>query len=239
MMIALAVCAGCPGPEAIGELAQHLNHHQRRRMRCRPRPGKRREYDVPSVDTFRRTLKEVDSAQLANSLIGWMKAQDPHPAEWVHFDGKVLQGAEPAPAADPKTIQAHVPTEMDPQPQKPKANKALTLVNFMTDDQKLIQQLAVPSNTNEEAATTDSGLTKRSATRPLANSTTHQNPTEQSPHRGVGNRARIGHDVQPSGRPSEGLSSGWTPMNRERLICLDAESGNNKSQVPAGLEELT
>lgn len=152
MIIALAVCAGCHGPEAIGEFAQHLNHHQRRRMRCRPRPGKPREYDVPSIDTFRRSLKEVDAISLAKSLIGWMKVQDPRTAVWVHFDGKVLKGAEPAPAADPKIIQAHVPTEVDPQQQKPKANKALTLVNFMTDEQKLIQQLAVPSNTNEEAA---------------------------------------------------------------------------------------
>ena len=152
MIIALALCAGCHGPEAIGEFAQSLNHHQRRRMRCRPRPGKRREYDVPSIDTFRRCLKQVDSAQLAKSLIDWMKTQDPHLPMWVHFDGKVLKGTEPAPAVDPTTLDPHKPIEIDPQQQKPKANKALTLVNFMTDDQKLIQQLAVPSNTNEEAA---------------------------------------------------------------------------------------
>src|SRR4030095_12216842 len=51
-IIALAVCAGCQGPEAIAEFALSLNHHQRRRLRCRPRPGQPREYDVPSVDTF-------------------------------------------------------------------------------------------------------------------------------------------------------------------------------------------
>ena len=152
MIIALAVSAGCHGPEAIEEFAQSLNHHQRRRMRCRPRPGKPRQYDVPGIDTLRRCLKQVDSIQLARSLIGWMKTQDPSTPAWVHFDGKVLKGAEPAPAADPKIIEAHVPAEIDPQQQKPKANKALTLVNFMTDDQKLIEQLAVPSNTNEEAA---------------------------------------------------------------------------------------
>jgi hypothetical protein len=81
-----------------------------------------------------------------------MKIQDPHIPVWVHFDGKVLKGAEPAAAVDPTILEPHVPTEIDPQHQKPQANKALTLVNFMTDDQKLIQQLAVPSNTNEEAA---------------------------------------------------------------------------------------
>lgn len=152
MIIALAVCAGCHGPEAISEFAKSLNHHQRRRMRCRPRPGTKREYDVPSVDTLRRCLKEVDSMQLAKSLIAWMKIQDPHTPVWLHFDGKVLKGAEPAPAADPKVIEAHVPTEIDPQQQKPKANQALTLVNFMTGEQKLHYQVAVPSNTNEEAA---------------------------------------------------------------------------------------
>jgi len=152
MIIALAVCAGCRGPEAIGEFAQNLNHHQRRRLRCRPRPGTRREYDVPSTDTVRRSLKEVDPMQLAKSLIDWMHVQDPKSSAWVHFDGKVLKWAQPAPAADPKTLEAHAPTEIDPQQQKPKANQALVLVNFMTDDQKLIKQVAVPSNTNEEAA---------------------------------------------------------------------------------------
>lgn len=36
--------------------------------------------------------------------------------------------------------------------QKPKAEKALTLVNFQTPDQRLIDQIAVPQDTNEEAA---------------------------------------------------------------------------------------
>ncbi|MCP5525853.1 MAG: hypothetical protein H7A47_03490 [Verrucomicrobiales bacterium] len=36
--------------------------------------------------------------------------------------------------------------------QKPKADKALTLVNFVTDQQRLVDQVAVPANTNEEAA---------------------------------------------------------------------------------------
>jgi hypothetical protein len=151
-LIALAVCAGCHGPQAIAELARSLNHPQRRRLRCRPRPGKAREYDVPSVDTFRRCLKAVDSAELAQSLIGWMKTQEPARPVAVHFDGKVLKGTHPAPAADPKTHEAHAPAEIDPQAQKPKANQALTLVNFLTDEQQLLQHLAVPRNTNEEAA---------------------------------------------------------------------------------------
>ena len=36
--------------------------------------------------------------------------------------------------------------------QKPKADKALTLVNFVTGNQRLVEQVAVPQNTNEEAA---------------------------------------------------------------------------------------
>jgi hypothetical protein len=36
--------------------------------------------------------------------------------------------------------------------QKPRADKALTLVNFQTTDQRLIDQIAVPRDTNEEAA---------------------------------------------------------------------------------------
>jgi hypothetical protein len=90
--------------------------------------------------------------ELAASLMAWMKTQDPTDPVWVHFDGKVLKGAQPAPAVDPKTVEPHAPADIDPKDQKPKANKALTLVNFMSDDQKLVHQLAVPSNTNEEAA---------------------------------------------------------------------------------------
>lgn len=36
-------------------------------------------YDVPSGDTFRRGLKQVNSLQLAENLIQWMKTQDPEP----------------------------------------------------------------------------------------------------------------------------------------------------------------
>ncbi len=38
------------------------------------------------------------------------------------------------------------------QEQKPKADQALTLVNFQTPGQRLIDQIAVPRDTNEEAA---------------------------------------------------------------------------------------
>ena len=36
--------------------------------------------------------------------------------------------------------------------QKPKAEKALTLVNFLTPEQRLVDQVVVPRDTNEEAA---------------------------------------------------------------------------------------
>jgi len=36
--------------------------------------------------------------------------------------------------------------------QKPKADKGLTLVNFQTPGQRLVDQIAVPLDTNEEAA---------------------------------------------------------------------------------------
>ena len=45
--------------------------------------------------------------------------------------------------------------------------------------------------------------------------------------------------VQPFGRPSEGLPSGWTPRERKRLMSVNAESESDKNQVPAELEKLT
>ena len=48
----LAVAAGCQGPHALAEFAQSLNHGQRRRLRCRLRPGTGRQYDVPCERTF-------------------------------------------------------------------------------------------------------------------------------------------------------------------------------------------
>lgn len=154
-LIALAVVAGCRGPHAISEFAQSLNHHQRGRLRCRPRRGKTREYDVPSERTLRRLLKKVDGQQLKNVLTGWMAEQDPSVLRVVHGDGKVVKNAQPAPPRSP-TQQAEAaaaePCEIPPELQKPKAEKALTLVNFQTTDQRLVDQVAVPRDTNEEAA---------------------------------------------------------------------------------------
>ena len=86
-LIALAVAAGCQGPHAIAEFAHSLNHGQRRHLRCRPRKGTRAQFDVPSERTFRRLLKRVDSDQLKNVLVGWMRGQDPAAPKVVHFDG--------------------------------------------------------------------------------------------------------------------------------------------------------
>jgi len=154
-LIALAVAAGCKGPHAIAEFAHSLNHGQRRRLRCRPRSGRPREYDVPSERTFRRLLKQVDSEQLKEVLVGWMPTQDTALLKVVHADGKVVKNAQPAPARSPAQqleCAAAEPGEIPSELQKPKADKALTLVNFQTTDQRLIDQVAVPRDTNEEAA---------------------------------------------------------------------------------------
>ena len=45
-------------------------------------------------------------------------------------------------------MENEIPVEL----QKPKADKALTLVNFITGHQRLVEQVAVPQNTNEAAA---------------------------------------------------------------------------------------
>ena len=152
-LIALAVAAGCKGPHSIAEFAQSLNPAQRRRLRCRPRRDRPREYDVPSERTFRRLLKQVDSQQLKDVLVGWMQPADRAPLQVVHMDGKVLKNAQPAPPRCPaQQLEAQEPCEIPPERQKPKADKALTLVNFQTIEQRLVEQVAVPSDTNEEAA---------------------------------------------------------------------------------------
>lgn len=155
-LIALAVAAGCQGPHAIAEFAKSLNHGQRRHLRCHPRAGAPAQYDVPGERTFRRLLKKTDSEQLKKALTGWMEGQDAAPLKVVHLDGKVVKNADPAPArlqapsapATPAPEASEIPLEM----QKPKADKALTLVNFQTTTQRLIDQIAVPADTNEEAA---------------------------------------------------------------------------------------
>jgi len=155
-LIALAVAAGCQGPHAIAQFAKSLNHGQRRHLRCRPRAGAPAQYDVPSERTFRRLFKEIDPEQLKTVLTGWMAGQDVAPLKAVHFDGKVVKNADPAPAP-PKASTAPEspapePSEIASELQKPKADKALTLVNFQTTHQRLVDQIAVPADTNEEAA---------------------------------------------------------------------------------------
>jgi hypothetical protein len=111
---------------------------------------------VPGERTLRRLLKKVDAEQLKTVLTEWMEGQDPAALQVVHFDGKVVKNAQPAPArpkaaaapASPAPEASEIPLEM----QKPKSDKALTLVNFLTTDQRLIDQIAVPKDTNEEAA---------------------------------------------------------------------------------------
>ena len=148
-LIALAVAAGCKNPHAIAEFAHSLNHAQRRHLRCRPRPGTRRQCDVPGERTFRRLLKSVRAELLKEVLVEWMRQEDPSPVEVLHLDGKVVKNAQAAPAcATAHEVENEIPVEL----QKPKADKALTLVNFITGDQQLVEQVAVPQNTNEEAA---------------------------------------------------------------------------------------
>ena len=69
-LIALAVAAGCKSPHAIAEFAQSLNHAQRRHLRCRPRPGTRRQCDVPAERTIGRLLKSVSAEPLKRGVGG-------------------------------------------------------------------------------------------------------------------------------------------------------------------------
>jgi len=148
-IIALAICAGCKGPHAIAEFAQSLTHAQRRQLRCRPRPNTRRQCDVPGERTFQRLLKALDVEELKEVLVAWMAQEEAEAAKVIHLDGKVLKNADPAPALEkPPQVESEIPVEE----QKPKADKALMLVNFVTRQQQLIDQIAVPRNTNEEAA---------------------------------------------------------------------------------------
>ncbi len=154
-LIALAVAAGCKGPHAIAEFAQSLNQAQRGRLRCRPRRDRSRAYDVPCERTFRRLLEKVDSEALKDTLVNWMGTEDPTPLQVVHVDGKVVKNADPAPPRTPAQQAedaAREPSEVPAELQKPKADKALMLVNFQTTDQRLVDQVAVPRDTNEEAA---------------------------------------------------------------------------------------
>ena len=151
----LAVAAGCQGPHALAEFAKSLNHGQRRRLRCHPRRGHPRQYDVPCERTFERLLKVINADQLRAVYARWMAGLDPQPLTVLHLDGKVLRNADPAPPRrqeDPALAQAAQTVDTPPERQKPKAEKALTLVNFQTPQQRLLAQIAVPQDTNEEAA---------------------------------------------------------------------------------------
>jgi hypothetical protein len=151
----LAVAAGCRGSHAIALFAQSLNHGQRRRLGCRPRRGPQRQFDVPCERTFRRLLPLICSDQLRQAFSEWMATLDPHPVSVLHLDGKVLRNADPAPprlADDPILAEAAATLDTPVDQQKPKAEKALILVNFQTPEQRLIDQIAVPQDTNEEAA---------------------------------------------------------------------------------------
>jgi hypothetical protein len=100
-------------------------------------------------------LNQVDPQELKTVLVDWMAAEDPTPAQVVHVDGKVVKNAAPAPprtAAEQVQAAGLEPSEVPAELQKPKADKALMLVNFQTTDQRLVDQVAVPRDTNEEAA---------------------------------------------------------------------------------------
>src|SRR6058998_1225902 len=78
-----------------------------------------------------------------------MAQQNPQRPQVVHLDGKVIKNAAPAPA---RPSAQKIPTEIPVELQKPQADQALCLVNFVTAQQQLIDQVAVPQDTNEEAA---------------------------------------------------------------------------------------
>jgi hypothetical protein len=151
----LAVAAGCQGPHAIADFAQSLNHGQRRRLRCRRRAGARRQFEVPCERTFYRLLEIIAPDELRQIFSGWMEQMDRQAVKILHLDGKVLKNADPAPPRlkeDVSLAEAAAAVDTPLELQKPKAEKALMLVNFQTPEQKLVDQIAVPQDTNEEAA---------------------------------------------------------------------------------------
>jgi hypothetical protein len=88
-------------------------------------------------------------------VVAWQAAADPSVPELLHVDGKAVKNAAPAPlrsAAQQAEAAALEPSEVPVELQKPKADKALMLVNFQTTGQRLVDQVAVPQDTNEEAA---------------------------------------------------------------------------------------
>lgn len=154
-MAAVAIGAGCRGTHAIAEFVQTLNHGQRRRLRCPRVRGAKHQFKVPCERTFIRLLQKIDSDQLRQIFSDWMAQMDPEPLKVIHLDGKVLRNAHSAPPAmekDSSLAQAAALIDTPQEQQKPKAEKALTLVNFQTPNQRLIDQIVVPRDTNEEAA---------------------------------------------------------------------------------------
>ena len=102
---------------------------------------------MPSERTFRRLLKQVAAEELKKVVVAWMADADPELLSCVHVDGKVVKNAAPAPARSPAqqaAAAAAEPSEIPAELQKPKADKALMLVNFQTSHQRLIDQVAVP-----------------------------------------------------------------------------------------------
>ena len=85
----------------------------------------------------------------------WTATLDKEALSVLHRDGKAIRNADPAPARlkdDPALVKAAASVDTPVELQKPKAEKALMLVNFQTPSQRLIDQIAVPRDTNEEAA---------------------------------------------------------------------------------------
>ena len=151
----LAVAADCKGTHAIAKFSQSLNHGQRRRLRCHRRRGARHQFDVPCERTFIRLFKVIDPDELCKIFSDWMASLSSEPVEVIHLDGKVLKNTDPAPARlkeDHALSEAAAAVDTPQELQKPKAEKALMLVNFQTPQQRLIDQIAVPRDTNEEAA---------------------------------------------------------------------------------------
>lgn len=152
---ALAIASGCQGPHAIAEFAKSLNHGQRRQLRFRRILGTRHQFEVPCERTFERVLKRIACDNLRSVYSEWMATVDPETVRILHLDGKTIRNADPAPAQlkkDPELVEAAASIDTPAELQKPKAEKALMLVNFQTPSQRLIDQIAVPQDTNEEAA---------------------------------------------------------------------------------------
>jgi Domain of unknown function (DUF4338)/DDE_Tnp_1-associated len=152
---ALAIASGCQGPHAIAEFAKSLNHGQRRQLRFRRIAGTKHQFEMPCERTFERLFKVISCDELRAVYSRWMALLDPEPIKVLHMDGKVVRNADPAPARlkeDPALVEAVASIDTPVEEQKPKAEKALMLVNFQTPNQRLVDQIAVPQDTNEEAA---------------------------------------------------------------------------------------